>query len=335
MSVTQSDCACFAAVDQSWDTPSANGGRPSNIKLTSNVLYNVWQAVTTAQKTAGQELCYKIFFKNSNSAGEIGMTPWMCVTKPNPTDEWNWIVEGDQDNHQSDLTGTERRYTCSDLNANVSAGATSIALQLDAVELKDCYQTGDTVVVYDSRLSLANSSCVWETAKITAVAQAGSVLTLTLETGLQNAYTQATGKCAGIIKCSSGFGPSVGNYAQAGTGTYNHADYPVTLNNAGTVRQDWTLTYDGAGNVDVTGDALGSLGSFPISADIAPVNPVFSKPYFTVDFAGHGNAHLAGDTFKFSTYASVKALFWFKKTPPNCGQIPLTSTSIAIMFETA
>lgn len=335
MAITTADLKWYYASNRDKTTPSRNGGRPTGIQISNNVEGNIWPSVTSAQRKSGVVQAEKVFAKNTNANNESGMNPWMALSIPNKTDEYEYVVMADQDGFQSDLTGNERRYTASALAEAAQIGVTQIKITLDEPTLLDCYQVGDDIVIYNSNLSLANTSCVYEFAKIAALSSTGTTVTITLDgTGLEHAYTAQNGIVSGIIKFPHDFGPRVDNIVQTGTGTYNFDDNPLELDNVGTIRQNWTITYNGDGTVDVTGDDQGSLGNFPIDQDVAPQNTQFSKPLFTLSVLGHGTAHVAGDTIRFSTYAAVLPLWWFKVVPQNCGSIPMTSSKIVAMTET-
>ena len=335
MAITTADLKWFYASNRDKTTPSRNGGRPTGIQISNNVEGNIWPSVTSAQRKSGVVQAEKVFAKNTNANNESGMNPWMALSIPNKTDEYEYVVMADQDGFQSDLTGNERRYTASALAEAVQIGATQVKITLDEPSLVDCYQVGDDIVIYNSGLSLANTSCVYEFAKISNVSASGTTVTLQLDgPGLEHAFALNNGIVTGIIKFPYEFGARVDNIVQSGTGQYDFDDSPLELDNIGTIRQNWTITYNGDGTVDVTGDDQGSLGDFPTINDIAPVNTQFSKPYFTLAARGHGQSHVAGDTIKFNTYASVLPLWWFKVVPQNCGSIPMTSSKIVAMTET-
>lgn len=334
MAISPLDLKWCYAQKRDKERPAANGGRPSSIQIASGVEGNIWPSVTTAQRVSGITQAEKVFCKNANLLNEAGMNPWMALSIPNKTDEYEYIIAADQDKTQDQLTGSERRYTASSLGQNAIAGSKQLVLTLDHPSLADCYQAGDGVVIYNSSLSLANTSCVYEIVHVDTVSTSGSTCTLQLATALQHSYQASNGLVAGVMQTRKPFAPWVDPAQQSGTGTYDFLAHPLVLDNIGTIRQDWTLTYNDGDTLNVTGDTLGSLGNFSIAGDIAPQNTQFSKPYFTLDAGGHGSAHVNGDTITFSTYASMLGLWWFKVVPPNCGTIPLTNSKVVCMLET-
>ena len=150
---------------------------------------------------------------------------------PNPSDEFEWIVPADQDALQSDLAGTERKYSAGLLAADAAVGASTIRITLDNSSLADAWKDGDAIIIYSNQSSPAATTGIKETNTISgAPTLSGSVLTITLATPLINAHTVANGACCcGKIRSEVDFAPRFDGVLQSGTGRYDITTYPIEL----------------------------------------------------------------------------------------------------------
>lgn len=103
-------------------------------------------------------------------------------------------------------------------------------------------------------------------------------------------------------------------------GTYNDAVYPISVTNAASIQERWALRFLSPTSVEVIGEVSGNLGAFPISGDIAPINPVTQtiadpggKPYFTIYAAGFGGGWAANNLIRFNTTAAARPM-WAART---------------------
>jgi len=98
--------------------------------------------------------------------------------------------------------------------------------------------------------------------------------------------------------------------------------YPIETSNAGAIQERWALIFVNTTTVRVVGEYSGDLGTLPIVADIAPINPVTGQPYFTLRALGWGAGWASGNVLRFNTAASNYPL-WFARTvlqgPPSVG----------------
>lgn len=328
MAIIASEIAQYYAAHRNQSNPAANGGRHSATAVRCGQLHNIWPRVTTAQRASGQELAEKIFCLNRNAANESAGDAWLVLDKTTGHDEYEWIVAADQDGMQSDIPSGARRYTAA-LAAAAAAGATSLSVTLPHADLADCFQSGDTVILHGG--DLTSNAAQWEAAIVSGVSGSGTGLTLTLTAPLAQAHA-AGGFCCSAWLPGRDFAPSVTDITQSGVGSYDVVAYPIALSNRGTIRQNWTLTYTGADELEVSGDELGSLGVFPIAQDIAPLD-ASGNPYFTLPAGGHGAAHAAGDILSFKTWAAAYAAWRFKRTPPGAGRVDTTSTMLVCSVE--
>lgn len=328
MAITNAELLPYYAQHRNQGDPTANGGRPSATRIQSGRENNIWPPLTTAQRASGQVIVEKVFIQNRNADGEGASDPMIGCAAPNPSDDVNWIVAGTQDDMQSDIASGARKYAAAKLAAAVSAGATSITLTLEP-DLSGCFASGDTVLIHDGSADPTGTTVTREFAVIDSVS--GS--TLTLVSALANAYPE-TGVCASMYRPGGDWRPQVSGIQQSGAGSYDFTNNPLVLDNRGTIRQRWTLTYTGATAGELSGDDLGSLGAFDLTADLAPLGPD-GYPYFTLAAAGHGDAHAAGDTLIFETSAAVIPVWWFKQTPAGAAAPELVAPALVWFTESA
>lgn len=332
MAITNAELVPYYAQHRNQGDPTANGGRPSNNRILSGRENNIWPPLTTAQRAAGQTIAEKVFVQNRNADGEGASDPMIGCAAPNPSDDVNWIVAGTQNDTQSDIASGARRYGAAKLAAAVSAGATSITLDLEP-DLAGAFASGDTVLIHDGSADPTGTTVVREFAVIDTVSGSGTALTLTLVAPLANSYPE-TGVCASMYRPGGDWRPQVSGIQQSGAGSYDFTNNPLVLDNRGTIRQHWTLTYTGAAAGELSGDDLGSLGAVDLTADLAPLGPD-GYPYFTLAAAGHGDAHTAGDTLIFETHAAVIPVWWFKRTPAGAAAPELVAPALIWFTESA
>jgi len=177
------------------------------------------------------------------------------------------------------------------------------------------FVNGDTIRVTD-KLTPTSGTGNEEIHTINGVpVVAGLQVTITTTAVLANNYTTAAGGRVmsiynyGDVKCV------VDNWVETGAGTYDETAYPVVCDNISTIEQTWTLTFSDAGNYTISGDTVGAVGAGTILADFSPLNPAFSKPYFTLEFEGFGGTWAAGNTIVFQTHPAAVPI-WEKRVVP-------------------
>lgn len=315
MTIASGEMRLYYAAERNQSDPSANGGRPSQNAVTCGQYGNIWPAVSEAERASGATRCEKLFWRLTNTANEVGLNALVALAQTTGGDEYEWIVAGDQDNLQSALPGSPRRYSVGTL-APAAVGATSVTVTLPDAALADCFATGDTVILCGVNPDFSSGSA--QIAVVQSKSASGATLTLFLAGPLTRAVS-GTAWCASCVSVPT-FAPSV-------TVTSGSLAAEIGVNNAGTIRQDWTATYTAAG-LEIVGDDLGAIGIFDTTAEIAPLNPAAGAPYFIIPTEAHGGT--PSGSFTFSTYAAAIGVFRFKRTPPgaNVGAaaVPLICT---------
>lgn len=91
------------------------------------------------------------------------------------------------------------------------------------------------------------------------------------------------------------------------TGQFNQSLYPIVTTNDGAIQQEWRISFTSSTTVNVIGQSVGQIntsGTLSIASDIAPINPITSKPYFTIPNEGWGAGWVSGNQLRFTTYAA-------------------------------
>jgi hypothetical protein len=95
---------------------------------------------------------------------------------------------------------------------------------------------------------------------------------------------------------------------------YNDTLYPLLVTNIGAIDERWLIQFINTTNVNVIGESIGQiLSNVPIASDIAPMNPVTLRPYFTIDAAGWGAGWAAGNCLRFNTISATYPV-WLART---------------------
>lgn len=307
-----------------------NGGVMSDNEITDNVKNNLWPDVPQGERVAGSTKYRKIFIKIANDADLALVDPRIFVETHTPGDDRVLIFPGTQSDTQADIV-TPRLYGCGPLDADVSIGATSLAVNTEAAA-DAIFLSGDLIRVSDkTSVDDANGNEEFiRLAATNAVAWNGNKATLTFDAGqsLANAYTATATRVASVIEHAD-IQASVDNWVESSAaGTYDETTYPVLPDHIGSVEESWLLTFSSATNFSCVGDRLGSMGSGTIGSSFAPNNAAFSKPYFTLSSSGWGGTWANGDTLAFQTHPAT-APVWEKRIVP-AGANSLTGNKVVV-----
>jgi hypothetical protein len=297
---------------------SANGGRRGSTEIVSGAVQNVFPHVFRSERVAGVTRYRKVFYSVDNDADETAYngTPFFHHP-PSGGDHYLWWHVGDQADTQTDITGSERRYGSAFLSIAATAGSSTLVVDCTDSDQTGIFVDGDPIMVSDKVTPDAstNNEELHDISGTPVVS--GTQVTITIAGTLANSYA------VDVTSVSSGInvgdiGCDVDSWAEsfAGDGAFDEATYPVECDNIGTVYDTFTLTFDGSGNVVVTGAAEGSLGTFSLASDVAPTNAGrSSKPYWTLRVAGLSGTPVANDTIVFRTLPAEIAI-WETLTVP-------------------
>jgi hypothetical protein len=317
---------------------ATNGGRLSSTEIISGVLQNVFPHVFKAERIAGSTKYRKIFAKVSNDADETLYNPGYCFDGPTAGDDYCCFWPGTQRDTQGDITGSERKYGAANLKADVLSGASSLTVTVEHADLTGIFQDGDSIRITDKAApdSLTGNEEIHVIDGAPDVS--GTDVTIAIAGTLANAYLAATPtKVASIYEPATDLACTVDNWVETSTsGTYDESNYPVVCDNIGTIEQTWTCTWTDATHVTIVGDTVGTVATgAATSGDIAPINPDFSKPYFTLESAGLGGTWAPGETIVFQTHPAAQPLWEKRVVPAACASLANNKVIAIQMGESA
>jgi hypothetical protein len=100
---------------------------------------------------------------------------------------------------------------------------------------------------------------------------------------------------------------SVWSDARIGNATlaqYNDTLYPIAVTNRGTIQERWALIFTSSTAFRVIGENVGEVATGDINTDLAPANPGFGQPYFSINRLGWGSGWVSGNVLRFNTAAA-------------------------------
>lgn len=288
---------------------ASNGGRLSVNQESSGFIDSWFTAADPADAIAGKIQYRKGFLKVDNADDLPLNTARLGLRQAAPGDLRFYLLAGTQTDLQSDVGAT--LYGGGALNANVSAGASTITVLVDAGS-DIVFRDGDEIVITDKATALGAGNREFHSISGTP-GVAGDVVTITLAGTLANGYSASDTYVSsllqlGTIQASAGT-PAVTSAA----GTFDEG--AMTVHNIGGLYETWTLTFTSATAFNCVGDTVGAVGSGNIGSTFAPNHAAFGSPYFTVLPAAWGGTFLAGDTVQVTTTPAARP-FWQKRVLP-------------------
>ena len=317
MTILESELKAYHA--ETVDDTDSNGGRRSNTAvITSGAVQNVFPHVFKSDRATGLDRYRKVFYTVANDDDEtLANAQPFFHHPPSSGDHYLYWHQGDYDDTQGDITGSERRYGSAFLSTAATAGGSTLVVTCTHADQTSMFVDGDPIMVSD-KLTPSATSGNEELHTISGTPVVADLqVTITIGSTLANSYA------AGSTSVSSGIAAtdiecSVDSWAEtaAGDGTFDEATYPLSCDNLGTVFDAWTLTFTDATNFTVAGAAEGSIGSGTTAGDFAPANSGRdSKPYFTLPASGWAGTWAAGDTITFTTIPAEISI-WETLTVP-------------------
>ena len=315
-----------------------NGNRMGNTLVTDNVKNNLLPDVTSSERTAGSTKYRKCFIKFENAAGLAAVTPKVFLEDITTGDDRCAFFAGTHlpTDVQSGI-GSPRLYGAGRLNANVSAGATSITVAVEAAA-DALFLNGDTIRISDKQY-VDSGSGNEEYATITGtVTYVGNVATIPCS-ALVNAYTAATPTKVSSVYQPGTIQPTVSAPVKTSTsGVFNlnnTGGNPIVCGPIGGVYDTWTLTFTSATAFGVVGTNTGSVGTGTTGANFAPNNAAFSSPYFTIPSAAWTGTWANGDTLTFTTTPSAIPVWIKRVVPAAAASLSNNQTTLSIDTESA
>lgn len=299
----------------------ANGRMDGASPVTSGGLQNVFRHVTSAERAAGYFDYVKTFWKIADDADGTAIDPEIYLDHPtlSATDYIMMFVMGQRDRVEDIVgyatgTDTKRKYGPAYLKNSVSVGATSLTVTVKNAAMASgsdvVFATGDKVKVTDK----ASADALTGNEEVVTITSALTVsdvdITYTFTPALTNAYTaNGVSRAISLIKPGDIAASITAAEVTSSAGTFDDTAYPIILDNIGTVDEDWTLTR-AAGAWTLSGDSLGVIatGIALTSANYAPNNPDFTKPYLTIDYRALGGTWVDGDKIEFTTHPAAAGI---------------------------
>ena len=314
----------------------ANGRMDGASPVTSGVLQNVFPHVTSAQRTAGLRDAYKIFWKVADDSDGTLLDPELYHDAPTKSaTEYVVFFAMSQRETIASISGlldaspsdARKKYGTAYLKTSITAGAQTLVVTVKAAALASgndaIFASGDKIKLTDK----ATSDALTGNEEILTINGAPSVsgtdITITVTELIANSYTAAATPTQASPRVSTLYQPA--DIAASATtpvktstaGTVDFSTYQLILDNIGTVDEDWTITFTDATHFTLSGDSLGAAVATGVTtADFAPSNATFTKPYFTIELEVWGGTWAPGDTVTFTTHPAAIAIGQKRVVPP-------------------
>lgn len=313
----------------------SNGGRMTAVASPTNVKNNIWPDVPQAERSAGSTKYRKMFIHVANDDDLALIQARVFVETGTPGDDVVTIFPGTFTDTQANITGTERLYGCGKLNANVSAGATTITL-LTEDAARNYIRANDKIRISDKTdvdALTGNEQIV--TVAPGGVSYVGNVATINITSPLSYAFSATNTRVASMYEAGDVVG-TVANFVKTSvSGTYDTAGNPVRVDSIAGIEQNWTITFTSATAFNCVGDTVGSVGSGNIASSFQPTNASFAKPYFVIPAAAWGGTWQAGNTVTFTTHPAAIPIWYRRDIPAGAASLSGNRVNVGVDGESA
>lgn len=294
---------------------SSNGGILSSVLAVTGVAGNLFPNAGAADRASGLVTYRKMFFKVDNADNLSLVNPRIWQETNTPGDDRVVFFEATQRGTQSGITGSENLYGCGTLGVSVSAGATS--LQVDVEHgATTIFRNGGLVRISDRADPNALTGNEFWTTLSGVPSVSGDVVTIALAAPVPVGFLAGATKVSSVLQPSD-IEPTAVSASVSSSGGSLHASWEDYLlpSSIGGIEQQWTLTFTSPVAFDISGDTIGATGSGNRTTTTALSNPAFGSPYFTIEPSFFAGTWLAGDTVTFSTHPAA-APIWVRRTVP-------------------
>ncbi len=156
--------------------------------------------------------------------------------------------------------------------------------------------------------------------------------TVRLSRGLRHAYPGQTAYLSSQVPCGDLSASITVPFSQqawtsvwqntligdAITPQFNASVYPIVVSNDGAITERWRIQFTGTTTVNIIGEKVGQIATaLSITADIAPINPYTSQPYFTIPNEGWGAGWVNGNLLRFNTHGADYPLWAVRVVQPS------------------
>lgn len=325
-----------------------NGGRMSFNQYVSataaNIFGNAFSSVRTTGNLANPDY-RKICVVVANDSEETLYGAMLRLFMPTRADDWVSFHLGTARGHQADITGAETRYGVGTLNSAVTAGGSTIVIDVESADLASgadvIARVGDAIFISDKTTWNATSGNI-EQHLIDTVSASGSQLTITLDgTTLANNYAAwnsetRTGAHIMTAPVSVDLAPALDNYTHtfASTGAIDTAQ--IVVDSIGSAEMTVSGVFTDATHFTCTSDdATHTLGSGVVGTAFAPINPANSKPYFTIPIGALTGTFVTGDVFSLQIHPPALYPWLRRDIPPGCGSLSGNQFVLVLQGESA
>lgn len=311
-------------------TLSTNGGRITATPIISAVKNNLFPNVPQAERTAGSVTHRKAFIHIANDESLALISPKVFVMAPTPGDDRVLIFAGSFTDTQAGITGTEQLYGAGMLNTTALLNDTTMAVLVESAA-DAIFKSGMTVRISDRQTvdGIGNEQFVILSADATYV---GNVATLTFTTTpLAYNFQTAAPTYVSSVYTPADIQASVTDWLlTSALGTFNTTTHPVKAHGVGAIEQLWTLTFNSSTGFVASGDTVGSVGAGTIGTNFVPANPAFSKPYFTLPWAGFGGTYANGNTIQFRTHPAAIPIWYRRIIPAGANSLSANKVTVGV-----
>ncbi|MBF0154537.1 MAG: hypothetical protein HQL64_12415 [Magnetococcales bacterium] len=328
------------------DTAS-NGGRMSTVEIPDGVKNNVWPDVPASERTTGSTKYRKTFLKIASPDNLMLYDARVFVETPTPGGDRVVIFQGTQTDTQGSMNATPLLFGCGTLNANVSIGATTLQVNVEAQT--DWIFNPNQLIRISNKTSVADLSGQEEFVRIknlpSAVSWNGNLVTLTLADGtsLENSFLAANTRVASVMECGdlrarvdtwgvSSASGTYGGWNGSGSAPATLTDLRMVDHIAG-IEQTWTITFTSATDFTCAGDTVGSVGTGSRNSAFSPTNPDHARPYFTLPATGWGGTWASGNILSFKTHPAAIPIWEKRVIPANTPSLSGNRVVVAISGE--
>ena len=322
------------------DDSSLNGGIIGVVPVISGVLNNVFPNVSKAERAAGLATYRKIFIKNTNLLlGLIAPFAWIDVITA--ADDFICLFVGTNTDTQGDIIGTERKYGCAVLNADILAGVTEFTVLVEDSSLASgndaIFADADTIRISsksDIDSGVGNEEeLVIDSITTNYLGDPKQILISVAPSELLNNYTVADNtRVMSIYKHPSTLVSSVDDAVPTtASGTFDDTTYPIVTDNIGTTEDSITLTFTSPTVFGVVSDVFGTLAVGSIDSTYNYTNPNFSgSTHFSIPSTVWGGTWDTGETVTFDLHPAAMAI-WRKRVVP-AGSDSLSGNKTVLVF---
>lgn len=292
---------------------TVNGGVMSNTLVPSNTANNAIPSAELAALAAGRTLFRKLFDKIEDAEDSTANNVRQFLWKGTTGGDRIYLAGGTWTDHESDLSSPDL-FGSGKLDSNVSASATSIDVLVED-GATPIFRDGELLLITD-RSDLEDSGTGnMEFRTISGTPSvAGDVVTITLATGLSNAYLAADTRVASCIEWGT-LSANIGSVSESLSNGATFDEASVVAHTIGAVYDTITLTFSSSSAFSAAGADVGSLGTGSTGVDFAPINADTGTPYFTIPSSVWSGSPSAGDTVSF-LLTPLGCPYWLKHVIP-------------------